>query len=235
MDTVSSYRHEISLVWHFLQCAPDIEEGRSVRWCRGQESACQCKRPRFDPWVRKIPWRRKWQPTPVFLPGESHGQRSLAGSSPWGRKESTRLNSLTAATTYYCQPPSHSGQIRTNHHLHSRLTLSALCGQSGALHAGSLRTVPRSPPRFLPFTLCRRLSAKQAWGWVPALLCHHQLSDHGQSPHALNPGFLISTTGLMGHDGGLNGGSLLERYVHILTSNTCQREPKWKRSLCRCD
>ena len=46
----------------------------------------QCRRPGFDPRVRKIPWRRKWQPTPVFLPGESHGQRSLAGSSPWGRR-----------------------------------------------------------------------------------------------------------------------------------------------------
>ena len=48
----------------------------------GKESACQCsrcKRCRFDPWVGKIHWRRKWQPTPVFLPGESHGQRSLAG------------------------------------------------------------------------------------------------------------------------------------------------------------
>ena len=42
----------------------------------------------FDPWVGKIPWRRKWQPTPVFLRGESHGQRSLVGYSPWGRKES---------------------------------------------------------------------------------------------------------------------------------------------------
>ena len=40
----------------------------------------------FDPWVGKIPWRRKWQPTPVFLPGESHGHRSLAGYSPWGRR-----------------------------------------------------------------------------------------------------------------------------------------------------
>ena len=39
----------------------------------------------FDPWVRKIPWRREWPPTPVFLPGESHGQRSLVG--PWGCKE----------------------------------------------------------------------------------------------------------------------------------------------------
>ena len=43
-------------------------------------------RPRFDPWVGKIPWRRKWQPTPVFLSAKSHGQRSLVGYSPWGRK-----------------------------------------------------------------------------------------------------------------------------------------------------
>ena len=56
----------------------------------GKESACQCwshRRCRFDPWVRKIPWRRKWQLTPVFLPGESHRQRSLAVYSPWGPKE----------------------------------------------------------------------------------------------------------------------------------------------------
>ena len=44
--------------------------------------------PGFDPWVRKIPWRREWEPTPVFLPGELHGQRSLAGYSLWGHKES---------------------------------------------------------------------------------------------------------------------------------------------------
>ena len=49
-------------------------------------SVClECWRPGFDPWVRKIPWRRKWQPTPVLLPGESHGGRSLVGYSPWGR------------------------------------------------------------------------------------------------------------------------------------------------------
>ena len=42
----------------------------------------------FSPWVRKIPWRRKWQSTPVFLPRKSHGQRSLVDYSPWGHKES---------------------------------------------------------------------------------------------------------------------------------------------------
>ena len=55
----------------------------------GKELACQhrkCKRCRFDPWVRNIPWSRKWQPNPVFLPKESHGQRSPEGYSPQGRK-----------------------------------------------------------------------------------------------------------------------------------------------------
>ena len=56
----------------------------------GKESACQCRRYKrcgFDPWVGKIPWRRKWQPSLVFLPGESHGQRSLVGYGPRGCKE----------------------------------------------------------------------------------------------------------------------------------------------------
>ena len=56
----------------------------------GKEPICQCrrrKRCRFDPFVGKIPWKRKWQLTPVFLPGKSHGQRSLVGYSPWGRRE----------------------------------------------------------------------------------------------------------------------------------------------------
>ena len=55
----------------------------------------QCRRPGFDPWVGKIPWRRAWQPTPRFLPGESHGQRSLAGYGSWGRKESDTTERLT--------------------------------------------------------------------------------------------------------------------------------------------
>ena len=49
------------------------------RWLRGKESVCQCRRCEFDPWVGKSPWSRAWQPTPVFLPGKFHGQRSLAG------------------------------------------------------------------------------------------------------------------------------------------------------------
>ena len=57
-------------------------------WHSGKDSACQRRRPGFNFWVGKIPWRRKWLSTPVFWPGKSHGQRSLAGYSPWGHKES---------------------------------------------------------------------------------------------------------------------------------------------------
>ena len=56
-------------------------------WLSGKESTGSFRRQGFNPWVRKIPWRRKWQPTAVFLPGKSHGQRSLEGYSPWGQKE----------------------------------------------------------------------------------------------------------------------------------------------------
>ena len=58
-------------------------------WQNGKESAYRrLKRRRFHPWVGKIPWCRKWQPTPVFLPGKFHGQTSLVGYSPWSHKES---------------------------------------------------------------------------------------------------------------------------------------------------
>ena len=55
---------------------------------------------RLDPCVGKIPWKRKWQPTPIFLPEKPHGQRSQAGYSPWGRKESDRTERLS---TYACK------------------------------------------------------------------------------------------------------------------------------------
>ena len=61
------------------------------RWFIGKETVCQCRGCRrcgFDSWFGKIPWIRKWQLTPVFLPGKFHGQRSLVGYSPWGCKES---------------------------------------------------------------------------------------------------------------------------------------------------
>ena len=60
----------------------------------------------FDPWVGKIPWRSAWQPTPVFLPGEAHGQRSLVCYSPWGRRESDTTDQLTLSLRldFHCPP-----------------------------------------------------------------------------------------------------------------------------------
>ena len=60
----------------------------------GKEPTCQCRRHKrfeFDPWILKISWRRAWQLTPVFLPGDSHRQRSLVGYSPWCHKESDTI------------------------------------------------------------------------------------------------------------------------------------------------
>ena len=70
-------------------------------WYKDKEPACQYRRLKihgFKPWVWKIPWRRKWQPTPVFSPGKFHGQRSLAGCSPWGCKESKKTKGLNNTT-----------------------------------------------------------------------------------------------------------------------------------------
>ena len=72
-------------------CQPGTLSTASQVALSGKEPACQSRRGEwrwFDPWVRKIPWRRKWQRPPKFLPGESHGQRGLEGYSPWGCTES---------------------------------------------------------------------------------------------------------------------------------------------------
>ena len=58
----------------------------------------------FHPWVGMIPWRRKWQSTPEFLPGKSHGQRSLVGCSPWGHKESDRTD-RACTHLFICSKP----------------------------------------------------------------------------------------------------------------------------------
>ena len=61
-------------------------------WLSCKESACQCRRRGLDPWVGNIPWRRKWQPPPVFLPGKSHGQGNLVGYSHGVGKSRTQLS-----------------------------------------------------------------------------------------------------------------------------------------------
>ena len=89
---------------------PDLSEcGPLYNFSDGSDSkrlCLQCTRPGFNPWVQKIPWRREGLPTPVFLPGEPHGQRSLGGYSTSGRKESDTTESLTLQLYNYtdCTP-----------------------------------------------------------------------------------------------------------------------------------
>ena len=89
---------------------PGLPRGHSSK-----ESTCQCrrlKRHRFHPWVRKIPWSRKWRPTPVFLPGESHGQRSLAGYS---EKDCKQSDTAQCTHTPNKRVRGRSRQKRSNH------------------------------------------------------------------------------------------------------------------------
>ena len=103
------------------------------RWFSGEESSCLCRRHHsqgFDPWVGKIPWRRSWQPTPVSLPGESQGPRSLVGYSPWGCKELDRTEhaltlilSLEDANSL-SEPSTLTARLQCEHQL-------SLSGQAG--------------------------------------------------------------------------------------------------------
>ena len=82
-----------------MDCLPAEPQGKPS----GKAPTCQCRRHKrrtFESWVGKIPWRRKWQPTRGFLPGESHGQRSLVGYSLWGCKESDMTESNLARSTW---------------------------------------------------------------------------------------------------------------------------------------
>ena len=72
------------------------------RGLSGKESACQCRRHGFDFWVGKIPWRREWRPTPVFLPGKSIRQRSLVDYSPRGHRRIKHNGEKEHACLKYC-------------------------------------------------------------------------------------------------------------------------------------
>ena len=82
MVVLHFYKDFLQRLWTAL----NYEGGGFLSGSTGSESACQCRRCRssFNPWVGKIPWMRKWQPTPVFLLGKFYGQRSLMSYSPWG-------------------------------------------------------------------------------------------------------------------------------------------------------
>ena len=88
-------------LWSNVECIYSkllwLKEGLR-RWLSGKDFTCQCQRQRFDPWVGKIPWRRKWQSTPLVLPGKSHGQANLAGYSPWDHKEMDMTEQLNTGS-----------------------------------------------------------------------------------------------------------------------------------------
>ena len=82
-------------LWPLSDLITSVRTLRFPAGANGKEPTCQCRwcrRHSFDPWVGTLPWRRAWQPTPVFLPGESHGRRSLVGYSPRGHKSQTWLS-----------------------------------------------------------------------------------------------------------------------------------------------
>ena len=91
IETVIEQVRAPLLLQRWNMCHNVIMISERILWHSGKESACQCQRHKwcsFNLWVGKMPWRKEWQPTPVFLLGKSHGQRSLGGYSPWGLKES---------------------------------------------------------------------------------------------------------------------------------------------------
>ena len=92
--------------WCSNKEAPQSSQGLPC-WPRQWRIYLWSRRPGFIPWVGKILWRKKLQPTSVFLPGELHGQRSLAGCSPWGRKELDTTEQLTLSRLFHRAPKPH--------------------------------------------------------------------------------------------------------------------------------
>ena len=101
------YGHENQLIIHSINFywAP-IARRQASQVALVVKNLLQCRRRKrleLDPWTRKIPWRRKWQPIPVFSPGKFHVQRSLAGYSSWGCRESDTTEWLNVGTMLILQ------------------------------------------------------------------------------------------------------------------------------------
>ena len=113
----------------------------------GKESTCQFsihKRHTFDPWVRKIPWRRKWQTAPVFLPGKFHGQRRLVGYSPWGHEESDMAKKLSKHARAHMHTYTH-----THTHTHTLVSTPYHCPHSGSWQKATKSFINRGTRRIL--------------------------------------------------------------------------------------
>ena len=160
-------------------------------WLRWQRISLQCQRPEFNPWVRKIPWSRARQHTPVFLPGESHGQRSLVGYGPWGCKESD-MTKQPAHTQFHYQ--------RNMWRCGNEDWVLHICGEEDCVPLLKPNTEPaRSQQRMTGSTfnggtpsgtLCPLVLTLHLAATVPAgfprgmlLLCHPKIS---QTPHSFD-------------------------------------------------
>ena len=163
--------------WFFQGVCPEVELlGHMVvlasRWLSGKESACQCRRCKrcgFDPWFGKIPWRRKWQPIPVFLPGESHGQRRLAGYSSWDHKELDTAEHKHTVVLFLVFKRNlhivlHSGFIDL--HSHSRQILKCLTTRDGTEMYFWEIGMARSYWDWTPGNLNFECNRKPLWGGV---------------------------------------------------------------------
>ena len=139
----------------------------------------KCRRPGFDPRVRKIWWRRKWQSTPILLPGKSHGQRSLVGYSPWGHKESDTTERLHFHF-HFVYSQSHRAiktwELELLVALESEVQVSLQpgrtpgSGRSGGCHCCSCSVVQSCPTLFDPVDCS-----------TPGLPVHHQLPESTQT------------------------------------------------------
>ena len=125
-------------MFQFLRLAIFTFTSSLPRWLSGKESACQsrrCRRHSLDPWVGKTPWRRKWQPTTVFLLGKSHGQRGMVGYSPWGHKESDTTEHAHTSLLHVMFPLPKMLEYLYTHahtHKHTHTSFPRLAHLSGA-------------------------------------------------------------------------------------------------------
>ena len=138
-------------------------------WLRWKRICLQCWRPGFSLLVGTIPWRREWLPTPVFLPEEFHGHRSLAGYSPWGRKESDTTEWLTLSLSIYLKAfVSCNAPLTKSSHTAFHIGWSMSFSPNSTLFQ---KPCLRSP--HVPAPVRRGCSR----GWLPS--CHFLLSRAG--------------------------------------------------------
>ena len=151
-----------------------------------QRICLQCRKPGFDPWIGKITWRREWLPAPVIWPGESHGQRSLAGYCPWGHKDMTEW--LTTFTTWQAVV-AEMGRRELILNVFWRKNHPKTWGNKGT---GVIRLITRYLSKWVvrrarrSWIWCLQLGEEVGWGFV----CGYTVSSHWNQ----SPGFLVLKT-----------------------------------------